>query len=188
MSEDYYAQLLARADGFSARVHARHPRSMACREGCSLCCRRHFSLFPVEAHRVALAVAALPAVERGILAERLLGDPEPAACPLLVDDRCSIYQDRPLICRTHGLPLLIRDEEGERTDVCPLNFADDPGPIPASSVLDLDRLNEILVAINVHDSRRQGRDPGARSSMARITASALGLPSEEDPGEVEEDS
>ena len=186
MSPDYHGQLLARADAFLEALRVRHPGQMACREGCSACCRVHLTLFPVEAERVARAVAALPEATRRLLAGRVSAPALPPTCPLLVEDRCAVYEDRPLICRTHGAPLRIRDEDGPRTDVCPLNFADHPGPLPEDSVLDLDRLNEILVAVNVYESRRQGRDPGARSGMARIIASALGLPGDGSSSEVEE--
>jgi Fe-S-cluster containining protein len=27
------------------------------------------------------------------------------ACPLLVDDLCSVYHDRPLLCRAYGFPV-----------------------------------------------------------------------------------
>lgn len=186
MNPDYHGQLLARADAFLEALRHRHPGQMACREGCSACCRVHLTLFPLEADRVARAVAALPAPMRRLLAERASLPEAHPSCPLLVEDRCAIYEDRPLICRTHGAPLRILEEDGPRTDVCPLNFADHPGPLPEDSLLDLDRLNEILVAVNVYECRRQGRDPGARSSMARIIASALGLPGDGRPSEVEE--
>ena len=53
-----------------------------------------------------------------------------------MDDRCSIYDERPLICRTHGLPTLVR-EPGRPGTVqgCPLNFT--TATPPGRSVLDL---------------------------------------------------
>ena len=74
--------------------------------------------------------------------------------------------------------MLFREEEDSGVDVCPLNFAGGVEAIPSASVLDLDRVNEILVAVNVYYCRRQGQDPGARSTMSRILASVLGSPTQ----------
>ena len=178
---DYYNQLLARADRFMAQLLARHPEAIACREGCSACCRRHLTLFPVEAARMDRAIRALPLETRSLLAQQREARVGGEACPLLVGDRCAIYPERPLICRTHGAPLLIREEAGPRTDVCPLNFSGGGQAIPGQSVLDLDQLNEILVAVNVYWSRRQGQDPAARSSITRILACALEGPAQGEP-------
>ena len=49
---------------------------------------------------------------------------------------------------------------------------------PASQRPGPDRVNEILVAVNVYYCRRQGQDPGTRSTMSRILASVLGAPSQ----------
>ncbi len=174
-SQDYYDQLLERVDGFMADLLARHPQSLTCREGCSSCCGQDLTVFPVEAARVRRALEGLGEEARHLLAERRAG-PGGSSCPLLLRDLCSIYPDRPLICRTHGAPILVREAEGARVDVCPLNFQGASGSIPPASVLDLDRLNEILVAVNVHHCRRQGQDPGARSTLSRILESVLGLP------------
>jgi Fe-S-cluster containining protein len=68
-------------------------------------------------------------------------------CPLLVGDECLLYSFRPVICRTHGFPVLVETEEGKKIDCCPLNFTD--GKIPGPDhCLDLERLNATLVAVN----------------------------------------
>jgi Fe-S-cluster containining protein len=65
-----------------------------------------------------------------LLEEGLPGPP--GACAFLDDEgSCRIYADRPLICRTQGLPLRVffEDEEGdvaERRDICPLNLGGGP--------------------------------------------------------------
>ena len=66
---------------------------------------------------------------------------------MLQDDLCLLYPVRPVICRTHGLPVLVRTEEGAGVDVCPLNFTE--GQTPDSRyILDLDQLNTTLASIN----------------------------------------
>lgn len=128
-----------------AAALARSPGQMQCREGCSRCCHQRFGVFEVEAHRVRTALARLsrsdPALRERVRAQA----DDPAAmqrCALLVDDRCAVYEERPLLCRTHGLPTRVRDHEGESLQGCPLNFtSEDP---PAASVLELQAVNAPL--------------------------------------------
>jgi len=62
------------------------------------------------------------------------------ACTFLYNDRCSIYEARPIICRTQGAPLFIQSENV--LDYCPLNFEKaDP---EKEDWLNLERLNTLL--------------------------------------------
>ncbi len=156
----HYDALVAKVDAFAARVTARHARALACRRGCSSCCHQHLSVLPVEFARVAEAVRALDDDARAAMAARLAGGVararEDPRCPLLDDaGACRIYTARPLICRTHGLPIQIGAEgaprEGApRRDVCPLNFTGAVGleDVPPEDVLDVDRLNATLVLVD----------------------------------------
>jgi Fe-S-cluster containining protein len=62
---------------------------------------------------------------------------------MLIDGLCAIYDDRPLICRSHGLPLWSREDE--QVFHCALNFRD--GQPDRRSVLDLEALNRPLAAM-----------------------------------------
>jgi len=95
-----------------------HAARLRCQPGCTGCCADGLSVFAIEA-----AVVARHYPE-------LLAGAEPhadGACAFL-DDRgaCRIYEHRPYVCRTQGLPLrwLERDDEGpvEARDICPLNL------------------------------------------------------------------
>lgn len=94
----------------------------------------------------------------------------PVACPLLVDDRCSIYESRPLICRTQGLPLLMEAEDGEtEVDFCPLNFAE-PGAVEdldEDYLVPLDDMNLRLALVNLQHCRDAGL--GDEASGGRVT-------------------
>lgn len=70
-----------------------------CRAGCDGCCRGEVRVSEEEVGRV---VASLPPAAYHRLAEQGPGvDPRTAVCPALdpVSRRCSIYAERPLICR-----------------------------------------------------------------------------------------
>lgn len=148
---DPYAALRAKVDAFHAQVAARHPGGLTCHAGCQSCCHRHLSVFAVEFRHMAQAVLALPDADRAALAERLAAGRADPRCPLLDDaGRCRVYAARPIICRSHGLPLQVGDPPVR--DVCPLNFTPQTGApsleeLPAEDVLAVDRLNAMLSLI-----------------------------------------
>jgi hypothetical protein len=105
-------------DAAARPLHERHRDRLRCARGCSGCCVDGLTVFEVEA---AAIVRRHPAV--------LADEPHAAgACAFLDGDgSCRIYDARPYVCRTQGLPLRWRDDDGaERRDVCRLNEAGEP--------------------------------------------------------------
>ncbi|MDB4945828.1 MAG: hypothetical protein JWP97_5362 [Labilithrix sp.] len=111
-------RLHAVGDELVAPVVAAHRERLQCRAGCNACCSDDLSVFTIEAavirrHHAALLATELPHAE--------------GACAFLgAEGECRIYEHRPYVCRTQGLPLrwLERDDDGEAVearDVCPLN-------------------------------------------------------------------
>lgn len=141
-----YQALTEKLDEFSRRVRERHPGRFRCAPGCDDCCRRSLSLFSFEAERLARAAGRLaPRRRAGVIrrAEQTIEDPQ-APCPLLEEGLCLAYAERPVICRTHGLPLLV---PGEGTlSLCVHNLKD-VGRLDGDCVLDLEPLNRILSTI-----------------------------------------
>lgn len=85
-------------------------RHLACKKGCGYCCHSFVSVTPPEAFRLARAVrdggAAGMTIDTvrqrarpllGIAPKARIGARLP--CPLLVDGACSVYGERPLVCR-----------------------------------------------------------------------------------------
>jgi len=140
-----YHAFLERIDRLCAKIAAEFAGEILCRAGCSGCCR-HLNLFPVEAASLANAVGKLSQEIRDLLAGRADWQEE-GLCPLLQDDCCLVYKDRPVICRTHGLPLLADVEGEKRVDFCEENFRGVTS-LSGDMVIDLDTLNRTLVAIN----------------------------------------
>ena len=141
-----YRQLIAKVDAHVAGVVAACADQLACRPGCSSCCR-HLTVTAVEAFALGKALLEHPADEAARLRELAAETEGGEACPLLAGGLCQLYAARPLICRTHGLPLLVEDEAGQRVDFCPLNFTGTES-LPAGLVLDLEKLNTLLALIN----------------------------------------
>ena len=98
---------------------------------------------------------------------------KPVSCPFLLDDCCSIYGSRPVICRTQGLPLLLQADDGVmEVDFCPLNFAL-PGAtmdLDDDYLVPLEDLNEKLARANVAALLSWGRNP---SQAERISAADI---------------
>lgn len=105
-------------DEAASALVQRHAQRMHCKRGCCDCCVDGLSVFDIEAERIRRNHA------------ELLETREPhaeGACAFLDDEgACSIYPDRPYVCRTQGLPLRWLDtsdkgETVEMRDICPLN-------------------------------------------------------------------
>jgi len=92
-----------------------------------------------------------------------------SACPLLRDGLCVLYASRPVICRTHGLPLLLRLDGEQRVDCCLKNFKNlHLADLPGSSLLDLERLNLVLASVNYVFSAARGIDPLHRHALTEL--------------------
>lgn len=147
-------QLRTRVDAHFAAAVSRSAGEMRCGPGCTQCCRARPRVLGVEADRVAAALARLlPDVRARVRAQA--DDPAHADwCALLVDGRCAVYDERPLLCRSHGLPLSAVDERGDAVvDWCPLNFT---AALPApESVL---RTEAVLAPLGVIARMWDGRE------------------------------
>lgn len=109
-----YYRIRNDADRLAGKLAAQHESHMVCRKGCDSCCM-DFGLLPVE------FFAILDRVKEMNLPSELTVREE-GGCPFLLDHSCLIYSERPLICRTHGLPLLQMGNEEWELSACPLNF------------------------------------------------------------------
>lgn len=142
-----YLELVAKVDAQARRSADALAGRLRCGPGCSDCCR-HISVFPVEAVRLAVALRELPESDVEPLRARARDSRPEGACPLLTEEnRCRLYEARPIICRTQGLPLLVQGDGAPRLTGCPLNDLAG-GPIPAAAIIDLERLNTLLATIN----------------------------------------
>ena len=110
---------LARETG---ALHAQHRERLVCRRGCSACCVDEISVFEIEAEAIRRAAPDLLASGKANA---------PGACAFLdADGACRVYEARPYVCRTQGLPLRWIDFEAseprELRDICELNETGPP--------------------------------------------------------------
>ena len=69
-------------------------------------------------------------------------------CNFLENGLCTIYDSRPIICRTHGLPIMFEEDGTQKADCCPLNFTEIDEGLGSEAFIDIDKINSILYTIN----------------------------------------
>ena len=144
---DNYYQMVARVDALCRGIRDILSGRITCSEGCSSCCTA-ITLFPVEAAALNAALEALPEARQEVVRRHVAARTGSERCPLLEEHRCLLYAARPIICRTHGFPIIYTDGSERTVDCCPLNLGEAEQPLSGSAIIDLDRLNTLLVAIN----------------------------------------
>lgn len=144
MADEDYRKILERADEHFASVRRDQPQNLQCGAGCSLCCHGLFEIGSGDVPLIADGLAQVhPARRKKIIAraaeivasqahpnlrecsprekEAFFERTRATPCPNLdATGRCLMYEHRPLVCRTFGLPL--RDGRELLDDVCELNF------------------------------------------------------------------
>ncbi len=143
---DSYREILHRADTHFDQVRRRLGGHLECRLGCTGCCHGLFEIGSADVAMISEALRSLTPESRELLIARsrvildtfdapATRECDPAAkaalferaidvaCPALSDDgSCRIYEHRPLVCRTFGLP--VREGKSYLGQECELNFVD----------------------------------------------------------------
>ena len=140
-----YRDLLARVDQLLDCVQRQYSSQILCHKGCDCGCR-NLSVFPIEALFLVNAIQDLPE-ESGAKIRQRAALASFWDCPLQENRACSLYTFRPIICRTHGFPLLTHYKGQPSIGYCRNNFKD-MSVIPDDAIIDLDNINRALRAIN----------------------------------------
>jgi Fe-S-cluster containining protein len=143
---DNYNQLTARVDALCNGIETALGDQITCSAGCSSCCTS-ITVFPVEAAAMREVLGNLPHEKVTEILRHISAHADNERCPLLFHHHCLLYEARPIICRTHGLPIVYTSDGLRNSDCCPRNVTD-TASLPGSSVIDLDTLNTLLVAVN----------------------------------------
>lgn len=179
----HYKKLLQDIELLTTNLYKQFPTEITCHLGCTSCCYQQLSLSQVEADFISKVTKTLPKESQEGLLSRAkainLESENPQACPFLDGFACSIYESRPVICRTHGFPITFKDDNEEIIlDVCPLNFSEegDAVELNLTDTIDIDRVNLRLAAINYTYSQENLKDnkkSGERTQISEIIISAL---------------
>ncbi len=141
-----YSNLRKETDAITSELEKQHFRHLSCKSGCDLCCM-DYSIFPVEFFAILEELKSVNFVKEEIYAEH---DPDEASCVFLKNHVCTMYASRPMICRTHGLPLLYTNDEGEwELSTCELNFKHfDFDEFTSENTFAQDKFNSKLFLLN----------------------------------------
>lgn len=168
-----YRAVLAKVDAKAEEIFTRREGDVACKKGCADCCAPGLSVLPVEAFAIETALEQRLAGGDGSLpparGERCAFlDPAGA---------CSIYEMRPLLCRTHGLPIRMPGGGGrgqlpvvdDDTWACGLNFT--KAPPEADDVMCGTTLMVLLATVDARFRERAGLPAGDdRVALAAVHA------------------
>lgn len=120
-----------------------HNKHMKCKKGCDLCCI-DFSIFPIEYHFM------MNEIEKQKAKPELDKNLKGATCAFLKNHTCTIYNHRPVMCRTHGFPLIyVNDNDEYELSACELNFTEfDYEDFTMENTLPQDKFNSKLFLLN----------------------------------------
>jgi len=157
-----YKSLVKELDQECARVSSLHQERIRCRPGCSGCCEE-FSVLAIEAIALAKALRECDVRPAAVAAGK-----QPS-CPLLHRDRCLVYEARPIICRTQGLPIGYPDFERQVIEVsaCEMNFPPDL-PLATEALLILEPFLVRLAAINIEAAGLVGVEEERRFRISEV--------------------
>ena len=174
--ESLYQKITA----FGAQISDSAQTKSECKRGCSRCCYVDLSVFEIEANAITNWFQALPLEQQTELKEQWK-KPTPikenffqqktSACPFLKEESCTIYEVRPLICRSQGLPLTFKIDQAWMQDLCPLNSEMQP-ELAKKDWLNLDLLNTILAHLELLDANKVERP---RQSLRDLQAKLICL-------------
>lgn len=153
--------MTAKVEAFFARVEARHGGDMQCHTGCSDCCHVRLTVTSVEAGAIRAELATWPAARRAALAVQAAAAAPDRCGALDAAGRCAIYEVRPVVCRSHGAPIRLRQGSLPVVQSCFKNFTHvTPDP---DCVIDQETLSALVLAVD----RMEGGD-GARVDLASL--------------------
>jgi len=161
-----YRQLRQEVDAIAAKLEAVHREQMQCKKGCVHCCV-NLTVWPVEFFAILEDLKAA-GIKPGF-------DPA-AGCGFLKNGLCQIYAFRPIICRTHGLPLVYLDDEQDEpvygVTFCEKNFQDaDDLAFGPDNTLFMDEINQRLARLQaefLEAGGQEGADGHGRIALARL--------------------
>jgi Fe-S-cluster containining protein len=161
-----YPELTAKVDAFFERAASRHGADMQCGSGCSDCCHARLSITSVEAEAIRHTIAAWSEEDRAALRAHAAAAAPDRCAALGSDGRCAIYEARPIVCRSHGAPIRLREGSLPVVRACFRNFPAGPQLADPDCIIDQTTLSALVLAVD----RDAGGD-GSRIDLAALLES-----------------
>ena len=154
-------EVTAKVDAFFARVEARHGADMQCATGCSDCCHARLTVTGTEARAIERELATWDPPRRAALRANAVAAAPDRCTALDPAGRCLIYAARPVVCRSHGAPIRMRQGSLPVVQSCFKNFTHVTPD--ADCVIDQETLSALVLVVD----RAEGGD-GARIDLASV--------------------
>ena len=158
---DFFDKTNAKID----KITKIHEKYLACKKGCTYCCM-NISVLPIEFYAIG---KMLKRSKKHIKLNRH------KRCAFLQDCLCMIYKYRPMLCRTHGLPLSHRDSHDPsriNVSICDLNFVKKTPKFKLDNTLDMDEINLELYRLNEKFISKFKKKPPCRIPFVKVVAYA----------------
>ncbi len=144
-----YMNLVQKIDILSDKLSLIHNNNILCCEKCCDCCI-NLSIFPVEFYAIKQQL-----ISNNINLSEIFFDAN-SSCGFLKKALCQIYEFRPIICRTHGLPIVFYNEDLEEPEYsvsfCDKNFRNadlETFVFDEENTLNIDEINGELYSLNL---------------------------------------
>lgn len=103
-----YTKYLKRLDLILAEYFTKHAEYICCKAGCSNCCKKgDYPMSQIELEYLMQGYINAPDDVKQQIQKNVDEMQKGEACPFLINDLCSVYEYRPIVCRIHGLAYLI---------------------------------------------------------------------------------
>ena len=124
---------------------------LCCKEGCALCCQSgEYPCTSAELEYLSIGFSYLPSDIQNIIFSNIdkikkektdfTGEKFLYTCPFLIDNKCSVYSHRMLVCRTFGLIYFNENAEVSKTNPLKVPFCFEKG-LNYSKVYDKEKNN-----------------------------------------------
>ncbi|MBC8181113.1 YkgJ family cysteine cluster protein [candidate division KSB1 bacterium] len=166
-----YQNLLHKIELVIKKLSDYYAEHIICKPGCSSCCEVERTVLSLEAYVAEQQLLTLSTQRIKKLRNRHRKNDD--LCPMLWNKMCVIYPARPVICRTHGLPIFYHEAEITFVDYCRLNFTKLPENYNFlnKNVLDLTKFNSELVQLDQQFTEQvlgKQWQPDNRISLKRV--------------------
>ena len=105
-----YKDFLETLDKKLAKYFKRDKEYLCCKSGCSECCEKgDYPISELELKYLMHGFISLDNQTKIRIQNNIKHIQKGGTCPFLLDQKCSIYPYRPIICRVHGLAYLCTD-------------------------------------------------------------------------------
>ena len=153
MENSRYNELRRAIEESSIDIIENFKEQINCKAGCHSCCIPGLTISKIEKIIIKDFIQKNSDVHNKLETIERENPHKSERCYMLdAEGNCSIYEVRPMICRTHGYPILFTDKDQWFADVCSLNFNEYPLEyLQDSDFIIIDIINQHIALSNMEE-------------------------------------